>query len=491
MSVFSDLYDRKYLVQCLLSFALVFGLMKGTGGAGFGVAALFVIYGLLNRKLELLFFWLLVAICAIIINPNVVTKGGIFALEQRGLMVSLGLCMAAQMLSSASHRVMKPYLGMFAYLAVALFSSFQGWCPQISLMKLFLFFLIYCAYFGVTNQVGMSNRVSTRKIRSVMLSVAILFTFGSIALVPFPGLSQLKGDEVKNAVEFTSLFMGMTNHSQCLGPTISSIAVVVFADLLFSIKKWDPLYLLILACCPYLIYMTSSRTGMGAFILGMMFVVYVFMLARGVGSRWKQKAMSAIMLAGVVLLGVVVAMPGFREGAAKFALKTAGKGTKVTKEGMMSSRQGLIDKALYWFRQSPLIGNGFQVSANMEGMKVSIFQLSAPIEKGVWVTAVLEETGVIGWLVFVSFLTSAIILSVKRKAYTGASCLFVCTLTNLGEFTFFSMSYTGGFTWGMVFVGLALDLRKLKDVQAEKRRQQQMALQMGGLPPPPPWQQPF
>jgi len=43
-------------------------------------------------------------------------------------------------------------------------------------------------------------------------------------------------------------------------------------------------------------------------------------------------------------------------------------------------------------------------------------------------------------------------------------------LTNLGEFSFFSMSYTGGFTWAMVFMGLALDIRKMKDENLTLKR---------------------
>ena len=116
------------------------------------------------------------------------------------------------------------------------------------------------------------------------------------------------------------------------------------------------------------------------------------------------------------------------------------------------------------------------------GKKEGLAILSAPIEKGVWITAVLEEGGVIGWAVFVIFLIMCITLSIKRRAYIGASCLFVCMLTNLGEFTFFSMSYTGGFTWAMVFVGLALDLRKMKDengaMQREMMRRQMEMMQM-------------
>lgn len=462
--------------------AVTFGLMKATGGAGFIIVVPMVLYALMTRKTESLFFWLLVSVCAIIVNPYVIPKGSIFGMTQRVLMLVLGFCMTANVLAYVKHRVMKPYLGILLYLAFMFIPSLVGWCPKISFLKLILFTVVYFAYFGVANQVGINPRVSSKRIRSVMLSVALLFTAGSVALLPFPGLSQLKAEDIiaqGGSMEgMTSLFMGMTSHSQCLGPVVSSIAVVVFADLLFSIKKWDPLYVLILFCCPILIYKTSSRTGMGSFLLGMAFVGYLFLIARGVRRRWRQKALSVLMTILTLSLCVLVFMPAVREGAVRFALKFQGEGTKLETENIISSRQGLMDRAIYNFKKSPLIGNGFQVSDAMKGMKMEGFALSAPIEKGVWITAVLEEGGVIGWLLFVGFLVSSILISIKRRAYMGAACLFVCTLTNLGEFTFFSMSYTGGFTWAMVFVGLALDIRKMKDENDELRLQMMEREQM-------------
>ena len=74
-------------------------------------------------------------------------------------------------------------------------------------------------------------------------------------------------------------------------------------------------------------------------------------------------------------------------------------------------------------------------------------------------------------VIFVIFLIACATKSIQRQAYIGASCLFVNMLTNLGEFTFFSMSYTGCFTWAMVFVGLALDMRKMEDENEAIRQQ--------------------
>lgn len=402
--------------------------------------------------------------------------------------------MAIQVIGAKKHRVMRPFLIIFAYILVMSVSSAQGWCPMISFMKLFLFSLIYFAYFGVSNKVGIDAKVSTKRIRSIMLVFASYFVLGSIALLPFPGLSQLDartilemGGSLEDLKERVSLFMGMTTHSQSLGPIISMIAVILLSDLLFSIKKFDPLYVVLLLCCPILIYKTSSRTGMGSFLLGQLFVIFLFANVRGVKGRWKSRVMSWAMLFGVLLLVVTACSPGVQKGIRQFTMKFGDAGAQdVTMENVMMTRQAKITETWENFKKSPLLGNGFQVSEAMEGMKVNGLVLSAPIEKGVWITAVLEEGGIIGFTVFVAFLSICFFASIKRRAYMTASCLFVMTLANLGEFSFFSMSYTGGFEWAMVFVALALDIRRLSDENAiwhqRMMQQQQMAFAMMGGP---------
>ena len=476
--MFSEFYDRKFLFKCLVWFGITFGLMKATGGAGFAIVIPMVFYALIARKTETLLFWLLVAVCALIINPNLVSKGGGFAWMQRGLMLVLGGVMAVNVMAYPMHHAIRPFSGMIAYVLFMAFSSAQGWCPAISYLKLLLFTLIYFSYLGVANQVGINPRVSSRKIRSVMLSIAVLFVLGSVALLPFPGLTQMKGEEYLAAVaagyDMSSLYIGMANHSQSLGPVVSCISVILFADLLFSIKKNDKLYLIMLLACPYLVYRTSSRTGMGAYLLGMMFVVYVFVNARGISHKWKSRVFSFVMFVSAAFVFAVLCLPSAQEKAKEFITKTRLSETgSVSMSQVVSTRQGLMDRALYNFHKKPLLGNGFQVNEEMKGMKIkgSSSMLSAPIEKGVWVTAVLEEGGIFGWVIFVAFLFVCITTSIKRRAYMGASCLFVLTLTNLGEFTFFSMSYTGGITWALVFVGLALDVRKMEDENAMIREQ--------------------
>ena len=483
--MFSKLYDRKHLFNCLMWFGIVFGLMRVTGGAGFAIVIPMVVYAALARKPEALLFWLLVAVCSLVVNPYVVFKDGAFAWMQRGVMVFLGLVMAVNVMSYPLHTAIRPYTGVMFYIVFMMLSSMQGWNPKISFLKLTLFVLVYFSYVGVSNQVGINPKVSSRRIRSVMLSMAVLFIVGSIALVPFPNLSQLRMQDIDFSTidmsNFKSLFMGMTSHSQCLGPVVSITAVILLGDLIFSIKKADALYIFLLCCCPYLVYRTSSRTGMGAYLLGQLFVIWVFMNARGMGSKWKSKVMTVAMTILMLLVIALAFSQSVHERAVKYIMKST-SAQEVRAEEAMSTRMGLVVNALYNFRKSPLLGNGFQVSEAMKksrGGNLAI--LSAPIEKGVWVTAILEEGGVIGWLIFVIFLVVCIVKSIKCRAYIGASCLFVFTMTNLGEFSFFSMSYLGGFGWAMVFMGLAIDIRKMRDENEELRRrmefeQMQMAM---------------
>ena len=483
---FSNLYDKQYLVKCLFWIGAVLGLMKATGGAGFAIVIPIVFYCLLARRSESLFFWLLMAVCVIIVNPHIVPKGGGFAFMQRGLMLFLGFVMSVNVMSYPLHGAIRPYAGMLFYILFMAFSSAQGWNPKISYLKLILFSLIYFAYAGVSNQIGVNPQVSSRKIRSVMLSVAILFIVGSVILVPFPGLSQMMAEDFKAGMvdlsNYRSLFMGMTNHSQCLGPIVSVLSVILLGDFLFSIKQADPLYLLLLVCCPYLVYLTSSRTGMGSFLLGQIFVVWVFMNARDMGSRWKSRVMSFAMMTMMFLIVVLAFIPSVQNKAVLFLTKSENADSElITVEAVTSSRMGLVDSELHNFRESPLLGNGFQVSEEMKSLKDRGFAiLSAPVEKGVWVTAVLEEGGIIGFIILLMFLVACMAKSIKRLAYIGASCLFVFMVSNLGEFTFFSMSYSGGFCWAMVFVGLALDIRKMNDENEALRQQMEFEqMQMG------------
>lgn len=338
---------------------------------------------------------------------------------------------------------------------------------MVSFLKLILFFFIYMALYTIANEVLSSPRSDERKIRAAVLSMAGVFVVGSVLLKPFPELSlmSIQGMTPEEAAQLKSLYMGMANHSQCLGPVVASIATLVMGDLLFSVKRFNPVYVLLLLLAPVLVYWTRSRTAMGTYMIGQMVLLYFFVNSRGVLQRWKAKVFSKVVPLVILLFAVLMCSSGVQGKLHDFIFKgrvQAGESGGIS--DVLSSRQGLVDIALVNFKKSPLIGNGFQVSEQMAYEKRSrLFDyLSAPIEKGVWIYAVLEEGGAVGFALFAGFLICAFFKFKVRKAYIAASMLVVMSVSNMGEFSFFSMSYSGGLQWTMVFAAAIMDGKRLK-----------------------------
>lgn len=458
------IYDKAYLVKCLAWIAAIVVAMRASGGAGFVIVVPLMLFAFAQRKTEGMFFWLLTTVAMLMGNNNLMPKDMVFGLTQRGLLLLAGTISLTRALTSRSS-LLAPFKFIFVYLLFMLLPSTLGWSPIISYLKLFLFSVIYLAYVGMVDRVRVEKADLSSRLRSVMLAFSIFFILGSVFLIPFPGIGMMNMEEIERNPNVVSLFMGMTRHSQSLGPIVSALSVILFADLLFTVQKADKIYLLLLVCCPILIYKTASRTGMGSYLLGMMFVFHIFLKARGVVSGgWKSRVSTGIMI-GLIMLFVVSVFTVDMGGVVRnYLLKGGEERMELSLDNVIASRQGLVDSAIVNFKEKPLIGNGFQVRKSMQYEKRNTLAsiMSAPVEKGVWVSAVLEEGGICGFLIFFIFLWWAIWGSVKCKAYCAASCLFVFTLSNLGEFVFFSMSYTGGFVWALIFMGLALDIQRQK-----------------------------
>lgn len=442
-------------------------LMHFTHGAGFVVVVPFVFATFFRRKPDSLMFWMVVTVSMLVANSKIVPKDSIvFGLSQRAMLIAFGLIAIVKLMGGRKDALIKNFFIMWIYVIFMVFPSAFGWCPSVSFLKLFLFIVIFMAFIYAANQASISAYDCSCGLRAVILAIGVYFIFGSMAIIPFPAYGQLSPEQFLDNPNAQSLFMGMTSQPQALGPIISAIALIIFSDMLFSIKKANGLYIFLLSCCPYLIYKTSSRTGMGSFLMGFMYALFLFRKARGVTQGWRSRVMTTSWTLAIVAGCMVLCVPSINKKAVEFIVKWGSSTEKgITAEGVMASRQAKIDSSMENFRKKPLFGNGFQVMEKTADLAASAkgMILSAPIEKGVWVTAVLEEGGIIGFVIFSTFLFINIVGLAKRRAYIGSTCLFVCMLTNLGEFSFFSMTYLGGFVWAMVFFGIALDAQRLKN----------------------------
>lgn len=463
-------YRMKWVVWGLVGLLVLCGLMKVSGGAGFLAIFLPLIVAFGKNRTELLAYIILATAVLTVANSAIAPKGMVFSIAARLVYVIVAGVMILQNTGRRMSRLVAPLLSIFLYVGFQAVASSQGWQPIISYLKLLLFTIVFFAFWGMSNAACSRNEVRTQLLRSVVLVFACFLIFGSLALIPFPGIGKMGAAEALAMglpVESVGLFQGVTFQPQALGPAVGMISVLLFADLLFSVRRWDKLYLLLSGGGAVLIFYTSSRTAMGAWLLGICFATFLFMCARGVGARWKNRALGVLTLVGFVGGIALFATPQMRDAVARFALKYVAEGQEldVSVESLTVTRQGLMDSAMDNFAESPMIGNGFQVSKGMEAMDIQSWGqlMSAPVEKGVWVTAVLEEGGVVGMILFMLFLIIAFWGLLTRKAFIGASALFVFVVLNLGEFTIFSMSSIGGVGWVMVFAGLALDATRLRE----------------------------
>lgn len=480
-------YSKTGLIWGLLGLLAMCGLMKATSGAGFLAIFAVVFAGFSKNRIPVLLFALVATAALTVTNPFIAPKGFVFTIAARLVYIIAAGVMILQVVGRKAPKQLTPLLGIMPYLAYQAMTSSVGFQPIISYLKMVLFLLVFFAFYGVASAArGREDFRFERAVRTVLLIFACYFIFGSLALIPFPGIGKMGAAaalEQGLTVESIGLFMGVTFQPQTLGPAISVISTVLLADLLFSLRRWNYLYLALLLAAPVLVYYTSSRTAMGTWLAGMCFTVFVFMCSNGVGARWKNRALGAITLVGMLTGIALFATPGIQDKVLSFVLKTSEERAAESEfsfESFTHSRQGLMDSAMANFEESPAIGNGFQVTAQMADMDIRSWKqlLSAPIEKGVWITAVLEEGGIFGFLLFCGFLLIAFPLLLSRQAYLGTCALFVFLISNLGEFTFFSTSANGGLLWAFTFVGLTLDAQRV----ARLRYQNAMGFRAGQPP---------
>lgn len=480
-------YDKKTFIQSCIGILLLTAAMKATGGAAFALMIPIAMFSLgAGKSPEQLIFILLLSISSILGNGYLMPKNMIYGLAQRGLFVGLGFVLMTQVAGRKASPTLTPLMGIMPYVAYMALVSVMGWCPMISYLKLFLFTTIFMAYYAIAIR-SSRNELDLRKLRSMILAVASFFILGSFVAQRFGwayvSFEELQGVPLDGTI---SLYKGLAANSNALGCILMLFSLTLFVDMLFSVQRVDYLYLANILCALYLVAKSGSRTAMGTLLLSAGFAFYCFLKTRTIKNVWKGRVMNWTLMAIIFGGSILLASSAGREKVMRFIVKNQNQNdvVVVNSENVLSSRQGKIDEGFANWRKSPLFGNGFQVSDDMKGFKTNGLAsiLSAPVEKCVWFAAVLEEGGVIGFGLFCLFLLTAFTKLIQRKAYIGATMLFSILCSNLGEFTFFSLSGAGGMQWGMVFVGLILDNQRLKDQRTLAIVRQNMAMEAQ-----PPW----
>ena len=490
--MFEYLYDKRFMFKVLAVYTSLAVLSKFTGG----IAALMIIpvilWSMAAKKSEWLFasmFFLPLATCT---NQLLIKKTAITLGAYRGFLALLGGCMVMTLFGRKRGLFMMPFYGIFAYIAYMFIPSTLGWAPFVSYFKLALFISVFFGFAAIASRVMTDERANIPRLRSVMLAFGIyFFVYSLILLVAAPGMAYMNRDDLTEAELLAnlasggvSLFKGMSQHSQVMGPMAAMGAVLFMGDYIFSVRRHFWLYDMLIAACMICLWKSSSRTAMGTAIIGFAVIGWSLMSARGLSARWKQTVMNLGW--GAVLLGLVsvLAVPSLRERVFGFIMKYGGNQVQISQltiEDVLKSREAKLEGAIANWKQSPTIGNGFQVSEDMKAVHDIRMLVTMPVEKSTWVYANLEEGGVIGSLIFAIWVAATLFALWRRHVHIGLACFIAMLALNMGEYTIFSLSYTGAVIWVMVFAGAVMDsqryrLEKLnRFIEAE---QEAMFLQM-------------
>lgn len=258
--------------------------------------------------------------------------------------------------------------------------------------------------------------------------------------VPFLVLSQ---GYLRNA----SGFQGVLNHPQAFGAAIALLGAWASGRLLTAKRPSWPL-LSIAALCLVMVVLSESRTAGVAMILSIAASMIILPLVSskrattllpGLKSgRFKLVIFFAI--AGSIALG-----PNLASILTDFIEKSGRAQVGSLIEAYELSRGAVIYSMTENITQAPWFGIGFGIASDPLLMSVVRDPLlglpvGASIEKGVMPLAVLEELGILGFMLMVSWLWVLLIMC-ARGGVVPLTVFIAILLINLGESVFFS---TGG-----------------------------------------------
>lgn len=349
---------------------------------------------------------------------------------------------ALPMLRARSMFVLGP-LWLFVLIAAGL-AAFSSSNPTVSLMKLASFTV------GTTGVIAAAMALQAKEahfLRAWLPTVVLAVAAVSLLTVPFPAISQRV---------YSGSFQGIFNHPQSFGTFLAPLVTLLVVRFLLRRRDWHWPDSAALVFTGIILLSTGTRTAAIAVLVGVLGSMFLGVFHKRTGRKEALRGWLIATGIGAVALTVVLAHGGLRSAASDFIFKRDQDAS--LDEAFMASRGAGIESQWSNFLSQPLTGHGFGVfPGGYASSKIVTFMglpISAPVEKGFLPTAVLEEVGVVGALLFL-----VLIGGLVRQAYlTGdqvwTAVLLTCLFVNLGEAVFFSVGGIGLIFW--LWMGLAI-----------------------------------
>jgi O-antigen ligase len=446
---------QRVMRDAFVIIALLLLNMPGNAGAGvfFAILTVMVLYSPRAAFKALAICWL-----GLMVNTFFVPKSLVWTPARLALPLLAFVRFSIDMPRVGATLFASPtYLAFLAYVAVmAACSVTSGLFTQIALTKLANYWAVVSAILsGVT--VLRRMRIDMTEWFVSLIAAATGIGLASIALGVDNNFKNL-------ATEYrTNVFVGAFLHPNCHSVYASLFAVFLTTIILLGDYPRRRIALPMLLVWALFMYWSKARAAVLATTVGLLVLVA---LARPLRNRFgwrlrvnvRRSQIVALLLAALTLGGVVNLATGgsiFR-GIVNFINKSSSDtDNSLDTEKMLASRAGLIELSWRNFRENPLTGIGFQVSTDPRfAANATLF--TAPVEKGVIVSAVLEEGGILGATAFAAFLLVMIAEFMRNGNVSAVAMLAAFLASNMGEVTFFSPGGSGAFGWTMIGAAIIL-----------------------------------
>lgn len=422
--------ESKFITIGLLAFFIVMRLASvPTANLSYILLAL---YALLGRKQVVQAFAL--SFLFTMVSPGIApdaTQGALF----RYIVIfaaSLSVLVRSNILRGiySLHRtvVFTTLLGIFLIIHSLMFSVF----PSVSVIKAISWSLVITTLLSAW--LGL-DKVQREELASWIFSGLVFILIVSLPFLMHP-LGYLRNG---------SGFQGILNHPQTFGPVMAMLGTWAVSEMLSKTRvSWWMIGLA--GLCIFLVLLSEARTAGVALVLGVAFAVVNATVLSGKSLKYSLPGLRSKKIRALLFFSFFSAFfmaPKIKQIFQNYISKSGRQdGASGLTEAYDESRGRLIDAMLNNISERPFTGIGFGISSDPSDMTVVYdpllgLPISAAIEKGVMPLAVLEELGIIGFLLVASWMF-VLLRKASKRGITPVAVATTALLLNMGESIFFS-----------------------------------------------------
>jgi len=323
--------------------------------------------------------------------------------------------------------------------------------PDVSILKALIWTLTVTTLYAAWMGLDVADRVVACK--------GLFYGLVAVMVISLP-LIVLPVGYLRNGTGF----QGVLNHPQAFGSTMGLLGAWAGAKAVALRKPAWPL-LITAALSLTLTVLSETRTAGVGMVLGLGVAALVALLFSGKKVTVMLPGLKSrrFQLAALFALGSAVAFGGTLSGMVEDFMSKSGRAQSASLlEAYYESRGVLIEPMTENISDRPWSGIGFGIASNPNSMSITydpIFGLpvGASIEKGVAPLAMLEETGVLGFGLFLAWVW-VLLRGSARAGFAPLAVLSTVLLVNLGESVLFSPGGMGMLhlilvTWAVSAVG--------------------------------------